>query len=429
MSSLLLANSLKRSICGIGLSLASRTMAIAMAIAMTTACFPTNSEVPSEKDSAKGSNSPAGAKKPKGKDKNQNEKPEPFVPSSKKVRFKISGELPDTEDLRIAVQPDLSLTLDTGKLQDAILDKEAKFKKGRVSITIPPLDEDLKVGRIGFAFLLTTLYIDEDQSEDFTKGDTVIAAAANTPVYARTGNFAGIGEWTRFDMESGDMVPIDGSIRLQRLDTLDPRERVTVAGPDADLAKGINLVAALTLQEALDLEGSFLDEPRPLDQVLDPEKELHTFAFETPLHKERRLDPADGGAVVPGIAELGLQLIEGVQEESDALTPESKRIALGCIRRKSGSNVIYDPVAALWVTPKKRWITNPSGAFLVLANDLRPGWNLVVAMERNDTTIAVAPLVKDLRKTLVFSKDCSFFSQTWTRARMGIPAATVTALR
>lgn len=405
MSYFSLAHAFRRSICGIGLG--------ALSIATASSCFPTNSQAPQQKDSAKASNSGQGKGKTAGsrKKKGPSKKPKPFVPSPKKVRFKISGELPDTEDLRIAIQPDLSLTLDRGKLHEPIFDKEATIKKGRLSITIPPLGEEFKVGRIGFAFLLSTLYIDEDQSEDFSKGDTIIAAASNTPVYARTGNFAGVGEWTRFDMESGDMVPIDGSIRLHRLDTLDPRERITFSGADDDLAKGINLVASLTVQEAKNLEENFLQAARPLDQRLNPDQDRHRFAIQTPLHKKRRFDSDQSKAVIPGIAQLGLQLLAGVKEESEALTAESQPIALGCIRRKSGNKVNYDPVAALWITPKKRWLTNPSGAFLALANDLRPGWNLAMAIERKDSSIAVAPLAKELRKALVFSKDCVFFTQ------------------
>lgn len=334
------------------------------------------------------------------------DKPESFKPSAKTVYFKLEGDIPK-DGLRIMVEPGLALTMEKPDPTEPLVDIEATFKSKRVKVKIPPLDEEVRLGFAKFAILLTTLYIDSDESEDYSKGDQIIATVVNAPIYARTGNAPRIGEWTRLDLESNKMVPIDGSIPLARVDDLDPVESLTFRGREIDMAKGVNLVASLGILEHRSFPKELSEAPRPLLSPVDLTQALQEFPIKEPLDEERWFEGKENPPLM-GVKNFGLELLAGIHAKDETLDDQSQLVALGCIRRSQGPMVGYDPVTLLWIEPGKDWVTSPMGAFLMMRNHFKPGWNATVARETQPDQYAIAALPEQDLAALGFYRDCRF---------------------
>lgn len=336
------------------------------------------------------------------------DKPETFKPSGKTVYFKLLGDIPE-DNLRIMVKPGLELTMDKPEETEAMVDIEATFKSKRVKVKIPPLDEEVRLGFAKFAILLTTLYIDNDESEDYSEDDQIIATVVNAPIYARTGNAPRIGEWTRLDLESNKMVPIDGSIPLNRVDDIEPVTSLTFRGRELDIAKGVNLAATLGILEHRSFPKELNEAPRPILAPIDLNKPLHEFKIEAPLDEARWFEPEkDKTPPLVGVKNFGLELLAGLHSKTETLDENSQFIALGCIRRTQGPAVGYDPVTVLWIEPGKDWVTSPLGAFLMMRSNFKPGWNAAVARETQPDQYSIGPLFEQDLSALGFYRDCRF---------------------
>lgn len=352
------------------------------------------------------------------------DKPKTFKPSKKSVYFKLDGKIPKS-NLRIMVKPELQLTMDNAKAAGPLIDIKAKFKSKRVKVKIPPLGEDVQLGFAKFAILLVTLYVDEDESKDYSKGDQIIATAVNAPIYARNGNAPRVGEWSRLDLETNEMVPIEGSIPLARVDDIEPVQELIFYSREVEMAKKINLAATLGILEHRNFPKELKEAPRPILEPIDPKSPLYEFKISEALDEDRLFDEDENPPLV-GVKRFGFELIAGIQSKSEALDEESELIGLGCIRRTQGPVVVYDPVALLWIEPGKDWLRSPLGAFLIMRNNFKPGWNAAIARETGPDQYTIAALPEQDQAALGFYRDCRFTprpSYVLKNSFFGVPRA------
>lgn len=344
---------------------------------------------------------------------------ESFEPSKERIRFKVKKKLSDEDedDLRLVIQPGLGLTNPGAGTGEALVDVPAKFKNRRMSVTIPPVDPKIDLGRGNFTLLLSTLYQDKDQSEDFSKGDIIIASAQDAPAYARPGNRPRAEEWSRYDHKTKKLIKIEGSIVLERMDQIETAEELTFKSRDLDIAKGINLLASISLIEQIDIKTNFDQTPRPFELALEKEdaKARYELTFQKPLHQKRFWKSPQ--PLIEGLGPLGIELLGGFKSEEPTMSEKSELVALGCIRHEEG-RVRYEPVSALWIEPGDHWVQGPTGAFLALENGLRPGWNALKAIEPRPEQFVIAPLAPEQLDTVTFSRDCRF-SARGHRAQVG----------
>lgn len=331
--------------------------------------------------------------------------------TSKDVEFKLSGEPIDKENLRIVIHPEVADGEEDLKLGTPMIDEPAKFKDGILKVTIPPVPDTEDLGEEEMTILLTTIFVDSDESEDYSEGDLIVASVGDAPVYSRPGSPMGEEEWLHIDSEGGGLVSITGPLEITRLDDNTEMESLEYSVKTDRIPEKIGAVATVSLEELPDFSKNFQDAPRVLASRVDRDAEVMDIKLTQTPDKARQSKklPAD----FPKFEQTSLSFLAGFEGDDEEITAKHKLVAMGCIPLSPDdeSDPVFMVVANLWVKPGKNWVNDPRAAFDTVSQDYRPGWNGVGMQLGDDGSIFAAPLLDEDYEHIHFDERCALEAQ------------------
>lgn len=339
----------------------------------------------------------------KGDDKKDDkENPEP---TSKEIEFKLEGDAIDEKNLRIVIHPEVADGEAQLKLGKSMVDEPAKFKDGIMKLTVPPVPKSSDLGEEEVTLLLTTIFVDEDKSGDYSKDDRIVASVLDTPIYARPGNPEGHEEWLHLDTAKGQMSPIKKPLSIVRLDDNTEIDALTYNPKTENIAKDIGVIATISLDEMRDFSKNFQDDPRVLNTPVDREGERFDIEVKGTPDKARQSDKLPD--YLPKFGNASVSFLGGFKGDKE-VTKDSSYVGMGCVRMgaEDEEEPVYMVVANLWVEPTKNWVSGPRAAFDAITLDYRPGWNAVGIQTGFDGSSLAAPLFEEDFEVIRFDEIC-----------------------
>lgn len=391
------------------------TSALCLSVAFHSGCNSTDSDSPSDEQGKKdedtkkedGNNKKDTGKKDTGKkDEAETEKQEEEEVSSKKVKLELKGDPIDKKKLRVVIHPEVTDGKNKLKLGKPMFDAPAKFKDGIMKVTIPPVPESEDLGEEAMTFLLTTLFVDKDDSEDYSKGDLILAIVHETPVYSRPGNPEGQEEWLRLDIGTGSLAPINKALEFVRLDDNTEVDSLVYSVKTKNLAEKLGVIATISQDEMQDFSKNFQKEERVLVTSVDKESERLKLKLEKKPDEARMSDELP--SFLPKFARSSLSFLGAFEGDEAKVTKDSKYLSMGCIpmSAEDAEEPHYMVVANLWLEPSEGWLPDPQTAFDAVSMDYRPGWNAVGIQTGFDGSIFASTLIEEDLELIRFDEAC-----------------------
>lgn len=361
-----------------------------------------------------GSTAESGPKSSEKSDKSETESSTEKLPDPKaleaELAFKDAAEV--KAKLRFTLDVELGISELGGKLGQSVFGTKLKFVDGKMKVSIPPLGKDVDFGDEeddemfkGIANLLGTVYEDANKNKRFDKGEKIFGTLSTPILYSRPGNGQGFEEWQI--LGNGGPEPIEGPLKIFRLDKVEAVETLDIGGKIADLKIDVSHVASLTMGEIEDLKKNFNATGRPFETKLNKEEKKWKADLGKGVDDARRRK--GGYPMLPGFKKPAMEFPVGyLENESNKgkLKPDTKYTHL-CIAEGGGASEMFTPALLVWIEPGVDWIEGQNGAFLAARYAFNPGWNILAAYMTFDDDLMYYPVNEGHRMTLHASEKCS----------------------